>query len=261
MPLEELTRYTKSIEALRNKLLARGINPRRAIRHSISTIAEISNTFEEFQVYLTRLENLAIQMEVQGSHWNLFKGIAVAALSADNIRLIYHPEIPRKVVSYWEERTHGLSSYLVQEVIQEHKPAWIEVVPVESPAESGVGGVQASAAELAEIRGRLVERLGPQIEQGGYALVLHPEPSSQDAANIINRSMDLGFDFDHIIVVDTPEKAKAYIANPEYNIVYFVNRLPGVDLQGPLAGLGIADVSGGVASVVPETAKDLEIWL
>jgi hypothetical protein len=116
-------------------------------------------------------------------------------------------------------------------------------------------------AELAEIKGRLVERLGPRIEQGGYALVLHPEPSSQDAANIINRSMDLGFDFDHIIVVDTPEKAKAYIANPEYNIVYFVNRLPGVDLQGPLAGLGIADVSGGVASVVPETAKDLEIWL
>ena len=43
---------------------------------------------------------------------------------------------------------------------------------------------EATAAELTEIRGRLIEKLAPYIEQGGYALLLHLEPDSDDAENI-----------------------------------------------------------------------------
>ena len=120
---------------------------------------------------------------------------------------------------------------------------------------------EATAAELTEIRGRLIEKLAPYIEQGGYALLLHLEPDSDDAENIRSRFLELGFDSEHIIVVDTPKKAKAYIDDPKYNIVCVVNRLTDVNLQELIAGLGVVNVSGNVASVVPDTAKDLEIWL
>ena len=120
---------------------------------------------------------------------------------------------------------------------------------------------EATAAELTEIRGRLIEKLAPYIEQGGYALLLHLEPDSDDAEIIESRLLELGFDSEHIITVDTAEKAEAYIDDPKYNIVCVVNRLTDVNLQELIAGLGVVDVSGNVASVVPDTARDLQIWL
>ena len=73
--------------------------------------------------------------------------------------------------------------------------------------------------------------------------------------------LELGFDAEHVIIVATAEEARQYIESQQYNIVCVVNRLTGVDLAALIAGLPILETAGTVATVVVNTARDLEVWL
>ena len=177
----DMARCSQSIRNLRRTLFAKGINPRDALKFGILAVAEASTILEQFQTNLVRLENLTEQMQKIRNGWSFFRGIARSALAYDNVRLVYHSEMkhteseqvmikeghyetvyspPPPNTGYggeaiyeseWVEPTYKEVSRTVVD-----RPAWIEVVPVET--EPGVSS-GASAAGVAELQHQLVENI------------------------------------------------------------------------------------------------------
>lgn len=138
---EDTGKYIQSIKDS-GKRMSRA--QREAIRYGISFVATASQNFEDFQTYMARLENLAVQMQAQGNHWNLFNEIAEEALSHERVRLVYYPETQRAVGDSIDDpnddpRLHfdHMSGSIAREL--NRIPAHIEVVPIEEITAGATG--------------------------------------------------------------------------------------------------------------------------
>ena len=141
------------------------------------------------------------------------------------------------------------------------------VLPFSKATSANMTGIAAqnatelTAEKLAEIKGRLIEKLTPELSVKPYAVLLHPEPAGMEAGEIRSRLVELGVDASNVKIFATLEEAQAFIMAHLDEILMVVNRLPGADLAVLTAGLAVQDIAGSTASFVPETARDINTFV
>jgi|GEM_PF-553502 len=143
--------FTKSIKFAANNLAENGISPGSALEYGVySAIMHAyhkpgNNDLETFQIYLSRIERLAHQIQILPSPenvWPLFIGqTAIDALENAYARIEYHPPMqPTEVApnGHWAERWYGQTVWVgpgrYGDMVIDPKPAWLEILTVDADA-------------------------------------------------------------------------------------------------------------------------------